>query len=241
MKYFILFITFIFITTLSASQDYKLNISTGELPPYAYLKNNELSGLSVDIVKEIQKRVGYKYQIRNKPWGRVIKESHEPYSMTFPLARVPYREKLYKWIGPIYTDSFVFIVKKENYRNIKDINELKDISVGVNLGAPTTKRLKSLNFTDLIIITSEIKLSKMFIRDRFQAWYSPKLMIYDMLNRLDYNLDDTSILYKDKTINFYITTSLDVDDKIIKIWQNELDKMKEDGTFQKIIKKYEVK
>jgi len=178
MKHILILITFIFITTLSALQDYKLNISTGELPPYAYLKNNELSGLSVDIVNELKKRVGYKYKIRNKPWARVIKESHEPDSMTFPLARVTYREKYYKWIGPIYTDSFVFVVKKENYRDIKDINALKDMSVGVNRGAPTAKRLKSLNFTDLIIITSEIKLSKMFIRDRFYTWYASKFMIF---------------------------------------------------------------
>jgi len=241
MLYFRVLISILFITSLNASQHNKLNITSGELPPYSYLEKNELTGLSVEIVKELQKRVAYKYKIRNKPWGRVIKESYEPNTMTFPLARVPYREKQYKWIGPIYTDSFVFVVKKENYKKIHTINELKDITVGVNLGAPTTKRLQSLDFTKLIIITSEIKLSKMFIRDRFYAWYSPKLMIYDMLNKLDYNLNDVSVLYKDKALKWYIVTSLDVDDQIINLWQKELDNMKLDGSFEKIIDKFEIK
>jgi len=241
MLYSKIFVSLLFITSLNATQQYKLNITSGELPPYSYLEDKKLTGLSVEIVKEIQRRVGSQYKIRNKPWGRVIKESHEINTMTFPLARVPYREKLYKWIGPIYTDSFVFVVKKENYTKILNINELKDITVGVNLGAPTTKRLQSLEFTKLIIITSEIKLSKMFIRDRFQSWYSPKLMIFDMLNKLDYNLNDIRILYKDKPLKWYIVTSLDVEDEIIDLWQTELDNMKVDGTFEKIIDQFEIK
>jgi len=57
---------------------------------------------------------------------------------------------------------------------------------------------------------------------------------------LNFDLSDLVILYKDVKLIFYIATSLDVKDKTIIYWQQELDKMKADGTYQKIISKYRI-
>lgn len=54
----------------SSSAAAKLTILTKNLPTLNYLKNGELVGYSVDIVKEIQKRVGSYEQIKVLPWAR---------------------------------------------------------------------------------------------------------------------------------------------------------------------------
>jgi len=236
MPYLLLIIALIFFTNTQAIE---LKISTGELPPYSYSQNNYLKGLAVEIVNTLQKRVQQNNNtIIKKPWARVISEANTSKQLSFPLARRPYRENLYKWIGPILSDQAVFVVKKANFKKISRISELKDLSVGSNLGAPTTKRLKQLNFTRLKIIPSETQLSKMFIRDRFEAWYSAELMIFDLLKKLNYNLLDVTVLYRDVPLTFYIAASLDIEDSIIAVWQKELNKMKSDGTYRKILLKY---
>ena len=240
MKYSILLLIFLMSLSKAYSINDKLSISTGELAPYSYIKNNVLTGIAIDIVKELQKRTNYKHEILQKPWARVIRESESKNMMTFPIARLPYREKLYKWIGPILTDKTIFAVKKSNFKEISSIEELKNYSIGVNRGAPTAKRLHSLHFKNLNIVSSETQLSKMFIKERFKLWYSTKYMIYDILNKEGFNMRELKIMYTDLTLHMYIATSLDIDNKIIEKWQKELNKMKEDGRYQKILDSYNI-
>lgn len=240
MKHLIILTLFVLTINIYGQQT-ELNVYTGELPPYSYTENNQLTGVAIDIVKELQKRVGFTHKIIKKPWGRVISESKNSNQMIFPLARRPYRENSYKWIGPILKDETIFIIKKSNYKKILHINELKDLNVGVSLGAPSTKRLQQLNFKNLRIISTETQLSKMFIRDRFDTWYASKLMIYNFLEKLNYDISDLAILYSDLKLDFYIATSLDVDNQVVQTWQKELNIMKEDGTYKRILSKYNLK
>lgn len=43
--------------------------------PYQYEENGELKGLSVDVVKEVFKRMGYSVEIKVLPWSRVLKSA----------------------------------------------------------------------------------------------------------------------------------------------------------------------
>ena len=137
MQRLIILIFFVYITTLSASQDYKLEISTGELPPYSYTINNQLTGLAVDIVREIQKRVKNTQKIRVFPWNR-------GYNMTlkkkgyalFTTARTKQREKLFKWVGPITNLKLVMLT---DYIIPKQIQESfnEHVKLVKDIGTPT--------------------------------------------------------------------------------------------------------
>lgn len=45
--------------------------------PYQYEENGELKGMSVDIVKEAFKRMGYSVEIKVLPWSRVLKSTKD--------------------------------------------------------------------------------------------------------------------------------------------------------------------
>lgn len=236
MKIFLLlFIALSF--SVYASED-EFQLVTGELLPLSYKQNEELKGISIDIVKELIKRTKYKGDIKFKPWARVIKESESDIVLSFPLARIPYREEKYKWIGPILEDEFVFVSKKSNLVSVNDMNDLKTMKIGVAIDAPTEKRLKDKSFSNLIIAQGESQLANMFINNRFDVWYSSDIFIKSFLKQYNYDVSLIEIVYKDLNIEFYIAASLRVDDLVIENWQNELKKMKEDGSYRDILISY---
>jgi len=70
----------------------ELTILTENLPPLNYVENGTLVGPSVEIVKEIQKRVGSQEQIQVYPWARAYKMALEDenvilFGMTYTKVR----------------------------------------------------------------------------------------------------------------------------------------------------------
>ena len=66
----------------------ELTILTENLPPLNFIKDGVLMGPAVDIVKEIQKRVGSHEQIQVYPWARAYKMALEEVNiLIFGMAR----------------------------------------------------------------------------------------------------------------------------------------------------------
>ena len=54
-----------------------LRILTEDLPPLNYVKDGALVGPSVEMVKEIQKRIGSREEIQVYPWGQGLPDRPE--------------------------------------------------------------------------------------------------------------------------------------------------------------------
>merc|ERR1711879_76565 len=77
--------------------------------PYQMETKDGLSGISVDLVREIQKRIGNKKEIKVFPWNRGYNLTLEKkgYAL-FLTTRSKKRENLFKWVGPISSMKLVF-------------------------------------------------------------------------------------------------------------------------------------
>lgn len=232
-------IYFCFNTSDLHAQQPEIMVVTGELPPYSFTQNGEISGVATDIVKELMHRVAYINGITSQPWKRAIVTSKR-YRLTYPLARTPEREQNYKWIGPILEDHFAFAVQSSNTVDFNNINDFKKLTVGVNRGAPTELRLKRLNFERIEAVTKEKHNAKKLITDRIDAWYTTALMIKSQLKHLGINKTQVKIAFNDLKIEMYLVASLDIKDELVALWQKKLDEMKSDGSYQAILKKHDI-
>lgn len=71
-------------------------------PPLSFRYNGSVDGLMVNVVQEIQHRVGNTDQIVIWPWARAYREAQsQPNVVLFSTVRTPEREKLFKWVGPV--------------------------------------------------------------------------------------------------------------------------------------------
>lgn len=230
----------IMIISTSVSHTYaqypEIVIKTGELPPYSYQKDGRQSGLATDVVRELMRRVGCSVEIDSRPWARVIMESARENTMSYPLARLPYRENKYCWIGPLLEDTYVFAVLASNRTDFKRIDDFRDLSVGVNRGAPTAVRLEKLGFSHLQVANEEKVNPLMLFKERIMAWYSSKLIIKHTLRNSEFDENKVRFAFSDIKVKMYIAASPNLKKEAAE-WQKVLDKMKSDGTYQIILQR----
>jgi hypothetical protein len=70
-----MFKNIILITAVLFSNLFSFDIMTENYPPFNYEnKNEKVTGMTTDIVKEIMKSTGENYQIKLMPWARAYKQ-----------------------------------------------------------------------------------------------------------------------------------------------------------------------
>lgn len=236
-KIFILII--LFLIFLANAENIK--IYTEVSPPINFKdKNGELVGVSVEIVKEIQRRLGSKEKIRCSPWARGYHELQKCDNVIlFSTARTKKRENLFKWVGPITRTGWIFYGKKESkikLSSLDDAKKLKQISTVRNDARENL--LKEKGFKNLHSVTNNNMAAKMVDAGRSDAFVSSNLGYRKVLQTAKLNPNSFEELIVLRTIDLYIAFSKKIDDSIVEKWQKSLDEMKKDGTFEKIYHKW---
>ena len=240
-KIFLLVISF-FLFPAQPLLSAELTIFTENLPNLNYIKDGELVGLSVDIVKEIQKRVGSHEQIKVLPWARAYKMAlQEENVVLFSMTHTESRKDLFKWICPLVTKRDILVAKKGSGIAINSLEDAKKVKrIGTIRDDSKERLLKSHGFTNLESVSDEQKNAKKLILGRIDLWVNkqPGLKTVCDLAGVDYNqIEEVFHLRKrDLCIAFSKNTS----DSIVQKWRNAFNDMLADGTILQIRNKWDV-
>ena len=123
--------------------DYSVVLLTENFPPYNmaingknFAQEDNIDGIAVDIVREMFKRAGVKYSLTLRfPWDRIYKLALEkPGYGVFVAARLPEREQLFKWVGPIGPDDWVMLAKGDSPISLNNLDDARQYRVGAYKG-----------------------------------------------------------------------------------------------------------
>lgn len=110
----------------------ELEYMAEDYPPANYVENGELKGASVELLHAIWEQMGVKPQpIRVYPWARgyervKTRKNH----VLFTMSRTPKREKLFQWVGPIFTARHVLVGLAESEIKIDSMADAKKYRIG---------------------------------------------------------------------------------------------------------------
>jgi len=219
-----------------------LNVITEDWAPYNYEENNILKGFSVEVVKTIMAELGEKHHINIYPGARgEMMLDTKPNIMNFSLFRTPEREIKYKWVGPISEESIYFYKRKDDTREYKTLNDVRENSI---IAAPHKGLVSS--YIEALGITNINKLSNrtsqflhLFVgRANLMVNLTPLGVAY-YLKQLNKPVD-TLVQTQVKLLEFplYIACSKEIPDSVIRKWQNALDRIKSSGKYDQIYNKY---
>ncbi|MGM0519987.1 MAG: substrate-binding periplasmic protein [Campylobacterota bacterium] len=216
-----------------------LIIYTENNPPWNYKDGEELKGVATKIVKLIQKDVKNSSKIELIPWNRAYEETLKKKNHAlFITARIKQREDLFYWVGPIITDE-VYLYKHKS--NSVDINTLEDAkSVDTIDAGPITNAaymvLKKRGFKNLSTLSRDIgNLNNLKNRRVDLVTLGKYAFRYRVnLENLNYNeFENTGVLLYEYPL--YIAFSKKTDKSIVKKWQESFEKLKQNGTIEKVI------
>jgi polar amino acid transport system substrate-binding protein len=225
----------------------KIKIFTENYPPYNMEVNGKLKGLSVDILNAMLNQMKKKGDIKLKPWATgykiVLKKKN---TMLFSTTRTKQREKLFKWVGPIASTNIGIIAPKSKHLKIKKITDLNNYKIGAVINdigeqlllenGVNKKNIESVGGKNPIVLNFQ-KMGKGRI-DAFS--YETNVAMYGAKS---YQIDqkDFEVVYILKKGQLYYAFNTKTDDSIIKAYQKALNKIKTNGIYNKILKKYKLK
>lgn len=215
------------LTTLT-SLLFSFDIMTENYPPFNYQdKDGNIIGITTEIVKEIQKNTGDDYPIKIMPWARAYKSIiNKPNKVLFSMTRTPQREYLFKWVGPIANNTFVFYARSNSKIKINSLDEAKDdkYKIGTYLDGANEQYLKSQDFYNIYSVPDDLLNLKKLIKGRIDLWAAGETQGLYKAKQLKINPDEIKKIYKIKETQLYIAFSRTTPNSLITLWQNELEK-----------------
>lgn len=218
-------------------------VVTEEWAPYNYEENNQLTGMTTEIVRAIMALTGDDFEMVMLPSMRA---SHvlrtRPRTIMYSMFRTPEREPLYKWVGPIAEES----IHAYQLADAPPVNSLEQL-----LHAPriTTRHaglvpdmLRSLGFNNLDrSATENLQLYRMLLAGRTRiivgdndagvAFYSRQLNIAPgTLRQIPIELYRSSL---------YIAFSRDSEDEQVATWAEALEQLRHSGELERIQRRYQ--
>lgn len=240
MKNLILVIASIFLLSVQTSFSADLTILTENLPPLNYIKDGKLVGPSVEIVKEIQKRVGSREIIQVYPWARAYKLALEDENVVlFSTTHTKERDDKFKWVGPLATKRDILVAKKGLGIKINNLEDAKKVGrIGTLRDDTREILLKGQGFSNLEPVSDEQLNAQKLVLGRIDLWaYKiPGLRTVCELAGVDYS--ELEEVYHLREIDVSIAFSKKTSDSIVAKWKNAFDEMLADGTIIKIRRKW---
>ncbi|MDR3669255.1 MAG: transporter substrate-binding domain-containing protein [Holophaga sp.] len=211
------------------------------IPQQIKAPDGSLSGIAVDTVREIQKRVGSSDPIQLVPWARGYQEATtEPNVLLFSMGRTAEREHLFQWVGPVDELVFSLFVKAGSPIKIKNLNDAKKLhSIGVYKNDVRDLFLTKAGLTNLDRASDAVTNVKKVMAGHLDALASSESGIADLAKSAGFQASDLKAAYPFMRIQLYMAFSHGTPAETVSAWSGALAAMKKDKTFEHIYRKYD--
>lgn len=231
-------------TATNARSNDKIVLLTENYPPFNmstnqknFARGDKITGLSTEVVREMFKRANINYSLSLRfPWKRIFRLtlSKKNYGL-FSTTRTEEREDLFKWVGPLVVNKWVFLAKPGSDIKLTNLNDAKQFRVGGYKGDAIANFLESEGFRLITSFRDNENATKL-LSDKIDLWASGHLSgVY--LSAQEGIVDLKPVLTFKKT-EMYLAFNKDTSDQIINTLQRVLDDMVEDGAYEQLTKRY---
>ncbi|WP_071544499.1 substrate-binding periplasmic protein [Pseudodesulfovibrio hydrargyri] len=209
-------------------------------PPLVYADQDKLWGVAPEVVLEIQKIVGDDSPLKDTPWLRGYEQAQKlPMQGLFAIVRIPEREKLFKWVGPIFGEGDYFFKHRGSALRVENLDDARRVErIAVRKDGYTHQALAAMGFTNLDVGPTYQSSYMKLVEDRVDLVLMGERTYYYMVKKAGLNPADferTGCKFGDSAA--WLAFSLDVPDETIRKWQNALDTLKENGVYRKIMER----
>ncbi|MDT0602180.1 MULTISPECIES: transporter substrate-binding domain-containing protein [Thalassotalea] len=210
----------------------EITFYTEVYPPANYFENGELKGITVDTLKAIWQELKQPEQFINiVPWARGYRNTlDKPNSALFTMSRTPPREKLFKWVGPIFNSTHVIMTKKSNQFNFTELTQLFEYKVAAVRGDISEISLIKLGFPNQNIAkVTELKLAyKMMETGRVDMLVATIHGFQHLAQQLNFDHTKYENVWQVNKFANYIAFNIETPDSIIKQYQTALNNISEE-------------
>ncbi|KAF1020958.1 MAG: hypothetical protein GAK37_03519 [Pseudomonas sp.] len=224
--------------------DAPLVLLTENFPPYNMAKNGKnfakdenIEGIAVDIVRETFKRAGIAYNLTLRfPWERVYKLALEkPGYGVFVMARVPEREALFKWVGPIGPDDWVLLAKADSPLELNSLAQAKGYRVGAYKGDVIALSLEKQGLNPVIVLRDQDNAQKL-MAGQLDLWATGDPAGRYLARQM--GITGLKTVLRFNSAELFLALNKNVPDETVAKLQAALDQLRKEGVVDQIMARY---
>lgn len=218
--------------TMQISYAGDLTVVTEEWKPYNYSENNEIKGLSTEIVKKVLERAAIHHTISVYPWSRAYAMAQStPDVMIFTIIRIAPREHLFKWVRPLGKGgvSSLYRLKSKPQVNPASVEEAKNYSIVANQDSMDHLWLQSSGFTKVSTPPKVENAVRMFFGGRVDMIAFDDAVIQQEFTKFGFDPADAVRVMPLFTTPPYMALSLATPDEVLHKLQKAYDELMREG------------
>ncbi|MHC8289466.1 substrate-binding periplasmic protein [Pseudomonas sp. XS1P51] len=226
------------------SPDTDLVLLTENFPPYNMAKNGKnfaqdenINGIAVDIVREMFKRADVTYSLTLRfPWERIYKLALEkPGYGVFVMARLPDREKLFKWVGPIGPDDWIMLAKADSKISLETLDQARKYKIGAYKGDAIAETLAKQGLNPIVVLRDQDNAKKL-VNGQIDLWATGD-PAGRYLARQD-GVTGLKTVLRFNSAELYLALNKNVPDEVVAKLQAALDQLRKEGVVDDIMARY---
>ncbi len=209
-----------------------LTYITEQFPPYNYLENGKLQGISVDLLEKAWEKIGVDLNrsvIQILPWKEGYQKTLDKTStVLFSTARLPQREQLFKWAGPIGPIRNVLLAKWDKNIRITAPEDLKKYRIGAINDDSAVQMLQDngVKKEDLVLETTSRPIIKMLQNGSIDAWAYGDVAGIWLIRESGANASDFKVAYEFGQTDYYYAFNKETPDILVRSFQEAIDYVK---------------
>ena len=217
---------------------------TENFPPYNMAKNGKnfaqnenIEGIAVDILRETFKRAGISYSMTLRfPWERIyhLALEHPGYGV-FVTARVPEREKLFKWVGPIGPDDWVLLARANSPIVLTSLEQARSYRIGAYKGDAIALALEKQGLAPVIVLRDQDNARKL-LAGQIDLWATGDPAGQFLARQVGISGFKTVLRFNQAEL--YLALNKEVPDEVVNKLQKALDELRAEGVVDKIRARY---
>lgn len=163
------------------------------------------------------------------PWTEGYRRAlDEKDTVLFSTARLPQREQLFKWAGPIGPIRNVLLAKRDKDLNISNPEDLKKYRIGAIKEDSAVQMLqdKGMRKEDLVLGDTSDQIIEMLENGSIDAWaYGDTAGIW-LIQRSGANASDYDVAYVLGQTDYYYAFNKEIPDSLVQSFQEAIDYIK---------------
>lgn len=240
----LLFTLIILMLSVNFINAQEITVVTEEFPPFNYLENEEITGISTEVVRATLTKAGLQANIRLYPWARAYRMvSEQENVLIYTLARTPEREELFKWIGPIAPPIRAALFKLATRTDIviTSLEDAKQYNIGVvrdDGGHQILLQYGFENERNLFPVAQGEQNIRKLLAGRIDLLFSENMFVTMKMKALDLPLSQIEEALLAMEIPNYMAFSKQTSDAMVERVRAAFDQIQAEGTVDTIAEKY---
>jgi polar amino acid transport system substrate-binding protein len=228
---------------LASQQALALKLLTEENPPLNYTENKQVTGMGTEVLLEMGKRAKVPMEIQVMEWGKAYEMAQDAKeTCLYSTARLPNRENVFKWVGPIAANKWGLFALEGFKPEIKSLKDVRPYRVAGVARDAKTEFLKQQGVTN-IVEEKDDKLNPTKLTLNRKETQKADLWVTSIATArkvaAEAKVPGIKLVHVVHSADSYLACSSRTNAATLKALTEALESMKKDGSFDKIIKRYE--